>query len=159
VDESRQSPERPQRLQLRSAIDDLLKLLRYQLDARITINANVPENIYCRLPEAGFRNVLLNLMLNAAQAIGERPGTIEIAAAVDDGRVELTIGDDGPGFPEELLSSGVFEHGTWRKGGTGFGLATARRFALEHGSSLELRNRRTGGATVILRFPVEDCDE
>lgn len=159
VDESRQSPERPQRLQLRSVIDDLLKLLRYQLDARIAINANVPENIYCRLPEAGFRNVLLNLMLNAAQAIGERPGTIEIAAAVDAGRVELTIGDDGPGFPEELLKTGVYERGTWRIGGTGFGLATARRFALEHGSSLELRNGTTGGATVILRFPVEDCDD
>jgi signal transduction histidine kinase len=159
VDESRQSPERPQRLQLRSVIDDLLKLLRYQLDARIAINANVPENIYCRLPEAGFRNVLLNLMLNAAQAIGERPGAIEIAAAVDAGRVELRIGDDGPGFPEELLKTGVYERGTWRIGGTGFGLATARRFALEHGSSLELRNGTTGGATVILRFPVEDCDD
>jgi len=159
VDESRQVPERPQRLQLRSIIEDLIRLLRYQLDAGIAIKTTVPETIHCRFPESGFRNVLLNLMLNAAQAIGDRPGTIEIAAAVKGERVELTISDDGPGFPEDLLKAGVYEHGTWRKGGTGFGLATARRFALEHGSSLELRSGPNGGATVILRFPVEDCHE
>jgi signal transduction histidine kinase len=137
----------------------LVKLLRYQLDPKVAVTTNVPEHIYCRLPESGFRHVLLNLVMNAAQAIGEAPGTIEIAAAVKRGHVELSISDDGPGFPQELLRAGVHEHGTWRKGGSGLGLATARRFMLEHGSRLELKQRQEGGAVVAMTLPAEDCDE
>jgi len=158
VDESRQVPERPERLQLNRVIEDAIKLLRYQLDEGVAVKTHIPEGIYCRLPESGFRHVLLNLVTNAAQAIGKGPGTIEIAALVRNGHVELSVSDDGTGFPEELLKAGVHEHATWRKGGTGLGLATARRFALEHGSRLELNNRAEGGAVVVLILPVEDCD-
>jgi len=158
VEESRQVPERPERLQLNRVIEDLIKLLRYQLDQRIAVKAHVPEEIYCRLPEGGLRHVLLNLVTNAAQAMGNGPGTIEITASVTDGRVELAISDDGPGFPDELLEAGVHEYGTWRKGGTGLGLATARRFVSAHGSRLELKNREKGGAVAVLILPVEDCD-
>jgi len=158
VNESRIVPERPQRLQISGVVDELVKLLRYQLSSNVTLTTDVPEDIYCRLPDVGFRHVLLNMVSNAAQAIGERPGTIEIAAALTEGHAELVISDDGPGFPEELMEAGVHEYGSWRKGGTGLGLATARRFAREHGSRLELKNKPDGGATVILRLPVEDCD-
>ncbi len=158
VDESRQVPERPERLQISRVINDLVKLLRYQLDAGIAVKTQIPEDIFCRLPEAGFRHVLLNLVTNAAQAIGKGRGTIEIAASLTDGQVALSISDDGPGFPDELLKAGVHEHGTWRRDGTGIGLATAKRFALTHASRLELRNREGGGAVAVLVLPVEDCD-
>lgn len=158
VEESRQVPERPERLQLGRVTEDLIKLLRYQLDPSVAVKIHIPEEIYCRLPEAGFRHVMMNLVTNAAQAIGKGPGTIEISAAVKDGQVELAISDDGPGFPEELLKAGVHEYGTWRKGGAGFGLATARRFVLANGSRLELQNREEGGAVAVLILPVEDCD-
>ena len=102
--------------------------------------------------------MLLNLVTNAAQAIGKGRGTIEIAASLTDGQVALSISDDGPGFPDELLKAGVHEHGTWRRDGTGIGLATAKRFALTHASRLELRNREGGGAVAVLVLPVEDCD-
>ena len=159
LDDSRQAPEAPQRLQLRQVIDDLKRLLRYQLPERISVRVSVSEAIYCRLPESDFRHVLLNLIMNASQAIGQGPGTIEIAAAIGQGAVELTISDDGPGFPAELLDAGIHAYATWREGGTGLGLATARRFAREHGNHLELKQREGGGATVVLVLPVEDCDE
>lgn len=159
VDESRQFPEPPQRLQLSRVVDDMIKLLRYQLDDGIVVNGSVPKDIYCRLPDSAFRHVLLNLMTNAAQAIGERPGKIEITAARKENQVELTISDNGPGFPKELLNAGVHEYGSWRKGGTGIGLAAVRRFTLAHGSRFELKNTEGGGATVVLLLPVEDCDQ
>lgn len=158
LEESRQVPERPERLQISRVVNDLVKLLRYQLDAGITVKTRIPEDIFCRLPEAGFRHVLLNLVTNAAQAIGKGPGTIEVTAGLDDGHVAISISDDGPGFPIELLRAGVHEHGSWRVDGAGIGLATARRFALTHASRLELRNREGGGAVAILTLPVEDCD-
>ena len=117
VDESRQVPERPARLQLNGVMEDVTRLLRYQLDKCVTIEARVPEGICCRLPESGFRHVLLNLVTNAAQAIGKRPGTTKIVALAKEERVELSISDDGTGFPEELLKAGVHEHATRRKEG------------------------------------------
>jgi len=158
VDEARLRPESPIRLQLSQVVTDLIKLLRYQLDPRIAIRSQVADEIYCRLPDAGFRHVLLNLVTNAAQAIGERQGQIEIDAAIVDGQVELTIADDGTGFPQELLRVGVHEHGFFRAGGSGFGLATARRFVLAHGAQLRLANRPDGGGTVVLILPVDDCN-
>lgn len=158
VEESRQVPERPRRLQIKRVMDDLVKLLRYQLDPGISIEVRVPEEIYCRLPESGFRHSIMNLVTNAAQAIGKESGKIEVTASVKDGQVELAISDDGPGFPEELLTIGVHEHGSWRKGGTGLGLATVRRFALANETRLELSNRLEGGAQVVLRLPVDDCE-
>ena len=125
----------------------------------VNIVTDVPDDIYCKLPEAGFRHVLLNLVLNAAQAMGERAGSIQISAVRRDAQVQLSISDDGPGFPPQLLENGVYEYGTWRRGGNGLGLATARRFALEHGSRLELKNRPGGGACAMLKLPVEDCAE
>jgi two-component system NtrC family sensor kinase len=124
----------------------------------ITVKTGVPQDIYCRLPNSGFRHVLLNLVVNAAQAIGENPGTIDITAARNDGQVEFAVSDDGPGFPQELLTADVYEYGTWRKGGTGIGLVTARRFALAHGSRLELRQAERGATTVALILPVDDGD-
>jgi nitrogen fixation/metabolism regulation signal transduction histidine kinase len=157
VNESRLPPERPQCLQLSRVVNDVVKLLRYQLSSSIAVTTNVPGDIYCRLPDAGFRRVLRNLVLNAAQAIGERPGAIEIAAAVGDGHAELTIRDGGFGFPEELLAAEIHAYGSWRNGGVGFGLAAARRFAREQGIHLDLRNKPEGGANVILGIPVEAC--
>lgn len=159
VDDARQVPERPERLQLSQIIGDLIRLLRFQLEPMVNIVTDVPDDIYCKLPEAGFRHVLLNLVLNAAQAMGERAGSIQISAVRRDAQVQLSISDDGPGFPPQLLENGVYEYGTWRRGGNGLGLATARRFALEHGSRLELKNRPGGGACAMLKLPVEDCAE
>jgi len=158
VDDARQIAERPERLQLSQVIDDLIRLLRYQLEPTVTITTEVSERIYCRLPEAGFRHVVLNLVLNAAQAMGEGAGRIEIRAFSLDGHVALNISDDGPGFPRQLLDQGIYEYGAWRQDGTGLGLATARRFALEYGSRLELKNLPDGGACATLILPVEACD-
>jgi len=116
VHESRLVPERPRLLHVGRVIGDLVKLLRYQLGVNIDLTVDVPEDLLCRLPESEFRHVLLNLVLNAEQAIGTASGTIDIRAMVEDGQVKLTVSDDGPGFPTELLNTGVHEHGTWRRG-------------------------------------------
>jgi signal transduction histidine kinase len=157
VDDVRQVPERPVLLQLSRVIDDLIRLLRFQLEPNIRLSTDIAGDIHCRLPETDFRHVLLNLVLNAAQAIPESGGMIRISALRQDAQVVLSICDDGPGFPPRLLENGVYENGSWRLVGKGLGLATARRFALEHGSRLELKNLQGGGACAVLTLPVEDC--
>lgn len=156
VEESRQVPERPRKLCLRTVVDQLVGLVRYQLDDRILVETEVPDDLYCILPESGFRHAILNLVLNAAQAMDHHQGgTVRITAERQADAVEISIRDDGPGFPEELLHAGVHEFGSWRRGGTGLGLATVRRFVFANSGRLQLSNPDGGGACATLVFPLE----
>jgi signal transduction histidine kinase len=156
VEESRQVPERPRSLDLQHVVEEIAMLVRYQLDDEIRLETEVPKDLRCTLPESGVRHALLNLVLNAADALSGRAGTVQISAEPRDGELAIRVSDDGPGFPEELLGAGVHEFGSWRHGGTGLGLATVRRFAFANSGRLELANRAEGGAVATLVIPEAD---
>jgi signal transduction histidine kinase len=92
---------------------------------------------------------------NAILASAPRPPHIVTRAALAEqpsARVVLDVSDDGPGVPAELASS-VFEPlVTARPGGTGLGLALARRIAAAHGGTIELVAQQSG-ATFRLVLP------
>ncbi len=153
-----QDPEPASLLRLHDTVDQLLALLSHQLGDRLQLRNEVPEDLRCRLPEGGVRQALLNLVQNAAQAIGDRDGTVKVRARVDSGRILVDVCDDGPGIPNQLLESGVRAFASFRAGGTGLGLATVRRFARDVGGDLELANQPEGGACVTLNLPARDTD-
>jgi signal transduction histidine kinase len=155
VEQARQTPERPRVLVLAGLVEELRLLMRYQLPATVLLDVDVPP-LRCRLPESGLRHALLNLIVNAAQALGERGGHIGVGARREAGELVIWVCDSGPGFPVALLESGVHEYGTWRAGGAGLGLASVRRFASQQGGRLELANRPEGGACATLHLPQED---
>ena len=153
VEESRQVPERPRPLPLRTVVDEVVSLAQHQVDDRVRLETAVPQDLVWTLPEAGFRHALLNLVLNAAQALQESGGTVRVEAGMEGGELAVIVSDDGPGFPDALLSAGVHEFGSWRSGGTGLGLATVRRFAFANSGRLQLGNRPQGGARATLLLP------
>ena len=66
--------------------------------------------------------------------------------------VELEVKDNGPGFSSEALKMAMQPFYSDRSKGTGLGLAIARRIVEDHGGTLSLQNRPTGGACVCLIF-------
>jgi len=87
-----------------------------------------------------LRQAILNLVLNATQ-IGGAGVRVTIEVADDGERARISVIDDGPGVPARLAAS-LFElFVTARAGGTGLGLAAARRIAERHGGSLVLESR------------------
>jgi two-component system OmpR family sensor kinase len=81
----------------------------------------------------------------------------ELAAERVDGRVELHVRDDGPGFPPEFVDA-AFERFTRAdpargRGGAGLGLAIVDAIARAHGGAAGARNRPAGGADVWISLP------
>lgn len=100
------------------------------------------------------RQVLVGLLVNAAEAAGEH-GEIRLDARTRDGVVEIDVADSGPGVPAELESR-IFEpFFTTRPRGTGLGLPIARQIVEAHGGKLEVGARRSGGrgACFTVRLP------
>jgi len=150
---AQQTPEAARRIAVGRVIDELLALLRYQTDEQITLRSKVEPDMQAYLPETEFRQALLNLLLNATQALNEKPGTIVVTARQENDCWLFEICDDGPGFPEALLQEGIRPFGSYREHGTGLGLLMVRRFAEQMGGRLELVNDPGGNARASLRLP------
>ena len=103
---------------------------------------------------AKLRQVIHNLLQNAEQAVCDvaLPRIVVRTEAVDAG-VQLTMRDNGPGFPEALLGR-VFEpYVTTKAKGTGLGLAIVKKIVEEHNGSIVVANDPAGGANVTIILP------
>jgi len=101
-----------------------------------------------------LQRVLLNLVMNGIQAVGEGGHVWLSAAARPDGRgVEIEVCDDGPGIPPENLDRIFNPFFTTRATGTGLGLAIVHRIVEAHGGVIRASNRPEGGARFVIRLP------
>ncbi len=150
---ARHAPEPARAIELGDVVRELFALLRYQLPSDVRLEFRSARPLRCKLPEDGLRQALLNLILNAARALGEQGGTVTVEAAVGEGGLSLQVLDDGPGFPPHLLETGVRPFAQAGGEGTGLGLAIVRRFARELGGQMTLAHREPRGACVRLVLP------
>ncbi len=98
------------------------------------------------------RAALLNLLLNAAQAMNGK-GRVEVVLSSGDGHTLLDVRDSGPGIPPDVLAR-VFEpFFTTKTRGGGLGLAIAKRTAELHGGDLHIYCPAAGGTYVSLTLP------
>jgi signal transduction histidine kinase len=103
-----------------------------------------------------LEQVFINLFLNAARALKGR-GAItvtarEIAGGGDAGRVEVSVDDDGPGIPPEVIGK-IFDPFFTTTDGTGLGLSISYGILRAHGGTISARNREEGGARFTVNLP------
>lgn len=110
----------------------------------------------CVLGDADrLRQAILNVLLNAVQALSDR-GSVTVALDAHDGEVELRIRDTGPGMERATLARATEPFFTTRPTGTGLGLAVVREVAELHQARLRITSRRGSGTTVRLTFPLHE---
>lgn len=155
---------RPPKLQLEhidlgALINDVLEL--YQGDERISIQLDTKQDLpHIDADADRLRQLLHNLVKNTLEAAeSKRPINLHVAvhcAEKDSCHfVEIRFEDDGPGFPEAILSQLFEPYITTKPKGTGLGLAVVKKIVEEHGGILWAVNAEGGGAVITLRLPVQ----
>jgi signal transduction histidine kinase len=108
-----------------------------------------------------LQQVLLNLLINALQALGTRGNVWVSSRTLNDGRAEVQVRDDGPGIPIDAQER-IFEPFFTTKPagtGTGLGLSVSRKIVRDHGGDLLVESSAGQGATFKLRLPPASPDE
>jgi len=101
-----------------------------------------------------LEQVLINLILNACEAVRGRAGArIELAASLDDrGRPIIQVRDNGPGIPPENLDKVFVPFFSTKEGGSGIGLSLSRQIMRLHGGSISAASKPGRETVFTLRF-------
>jgi signal transduction histidine kinase len=153
LNQSKHSPEVASNFDMAVLIQDLLKLTRYQIPERIQLSSDTPMVLPVHLPESGIRQALLNLILNAVEALEEQAGTVVIKVRVEAIGLVIEVLDNGRGFSQDMLDYGIRPFRTSHARGTGLGLAMVQRFVKNMGGTIKLSNQAAHGACVTISFP------
>ncbi len=163
---SRPRPARRRLHSLAAVVNEVLLLLEDPFKHRNVELLNVLSGDLPPVPldAAAMHQALLNLLLNALQAVEPRTGRVELHAGLEANEAWIDIVDNGPGVPEPQRAE-IFEPFASTRGqrGTGLGLAVTRRIAHQHGGELTVHDADIGGArfrlTLSLDLPGQDADE
>jgi signal transduction histidine kinase/ligand-binding sensor domain-containing protein len=148
---------------LNALVREVLPIVRRELsDARVETVLALGDRVP---PVRGFRvqlgQVIVNLVMNASEALTlvGSPRRVEIRTALRGGVVEVSITDNGPGFPAEIADR-VFEpFVTTKAEGMGMGLAICRSIAEAHGGRLWAETPEPGGLRVVLSLPASPLEQ
>ncbi|NOT39438.1 MAG: HAMP domain-containing histidine kinase [Alphaproteobacteria bacterium] len=144
----------------KNVIDSALRLVAHRAEQKKqTLNASTDTNITPFADERAFKQILVNLLSNAVKFSPEG-GTIDVACMrLGDGGVRLTVGDSGPGIPDDKIAKlfRPFErvdnsYGSGA-GGTGLGLALVRGLVGLHAGRVWVENKSSGGLLAHVELP------
>jgi signal transduction histidine kinase len=102
---------------------------------------------------------LLNLMLNAVEALNGSAGQVSISTGFSGHRIAIYIDDNGVGVPPELRDRLFEPFVTGKSSGTGLGLAVAARIVKAHLGSIDISDRAGGGTRFAVRLPRSNVKE
>ena len=143
----------------RSILDDVIELTRPRTDSKgVTITAVGDETIRVAGNPSELREVLINLVHNAVDALPAEGGQIHLTTSLaDHNTVRIDVVDNGLGIPEEVIGR-IFDPYFTTKGqrGTGLGLSVSHSIIRRHGGVMLVHSQRSGpaqGTTFTLTLP------
>lgn len=165
LDSSRSAaPSHDARTSVRDAIEQAVASARPHIGERVTVDVDAPETLFARAEHASLVEVLVNLVLNGAQAIPDDQtfAHVSVRAREHDGQVVVDVTDNGTGIPDDVRPR-LFEPFFTTKSfgqGTGLGLAVSLGLARSMGGEIAFVSSpgRTT-MTVKLAAAVEPCVE
>jgi signal transduction histidine kinase len=145
---------------LNQILTDILELLRPQLEAnRVEVRLSIGEQpTYAMLDGSSMRGALMNLMLNAIEAMPDG-GILSIAVNQSDEMLRLEIADTGHGIGEDEVKK-IFEpFYTTKEQGLGLGMPYAKKIIDQHGGTMSLSSQPGKGTTIsIMLLAAKEVD-
>jgi signal transduction histidine kinase len=141
---ARSSPT-PKRINLVTLAEAALRIHRRTIESKkIRLVKNLPEELPAEVLTSEMLQVISNLVVNALDALPE-DGTLHLRMRRCDGKVHLTIADNGCGIPSEHADT-IFEpYFTTKPEGNGLGLALSKEIVDRHQGSIRMRTSVTQG--------------
>ncbi len=137
-------------------LDDVLALLENSTSLSCNVKTlihNEAKNVVVRFDEEQMKQVLLNLAINACEAMPNN-GTLTInVRKLDEGSLSVAFQDEGTGIIGEARDRLFEPFVTTKEGGTGLGLAIAHKIVTAHGGRIMAKNRKGGGTEMCIVFP------
>lgn len=159
---SRQKTQENQCVDINGVLDNTLELRSYWLrHGCIEVDRHYGELPPVMADPQQLQQVILNILTNAEQAIqeahGGEGGMITLETFYANGRVLVSITDNGPGIPPDRLSKVFDPFFSTREVGQGAGLGLSSSYGIirEHGGDLRAQSSPGGGATFVIELPVE----
>lgn len=155
---ARMRDPRRESIDVAQVLDEVLALRSFDLSAgAVEVHREYGPGLFVLGDPHALTQVLLNLVLNAQQAMEEQVGTrrLSITAAREDDRVVVQVDDTGPGIPPTQLHR-IFDpfFTTKPEGqGTGLGLSVSYGIVRDHGGEISAANRPDGGARLRVSLP------
>ncbi len=144
------------RIELCRLVSDVFEIVRHQpsFDSQIDLQLKSHESfVYVYSDEDHLKQVLINLIINSYQAIGNRSGEIYVEIENDDfEKAVLKVVDDGPGIENKILDRIFDPFYSTKKEGTGLGLAIVQRLCSNLGIDFTFNTEVNFGTSFILRF-------
>ena len=146
-------------INLNDLLASTLRLLHSELVKR---KINVDTELKAELPPVSgdsveLQQVLINLMMNAMEAMASAPPSERTLSIVtretNEGNVEVSIRDQGPGMPPDELEKTFEPFFSTKEGGLGLGLSICSNIIKSHGGQITLRNAGGGGMVATTSLP------
>jgi putative PEP-CTERM system histidine kinase len=144
----------PQTLKVRELVIPTLAGLHGIIGS--TVKADIPDDLPAiTADEEQMRKVLENLIINANEATSGT-GNIEIAALCHNGRIEISVSDNGVGIAPEFIEKSLFKpFQTTKKQGMGIGLFHCKTIVEAHGGRIEVESEEGKGTTFRVILPAK----
>jgi signal transduction histidine kinase len=140
-------------------VEDGIKLTEERNKEQVTIHRNIPADLVVPGDESKLKRTIMNLVNNAIDALLDHKvinPRIDITAETDkvNNHVILSIRDNGPGIPAEIIKTLFDPFVTKQKNnGTGLGLAIVKQYVIAHGGEIKAGN--DNGAVFTISLPLQ----
>ena len=148
-------PLLPAVVDLGSLVERITPLLRHALGQRVRFEVQLPETgVHVKVDEAGLEAVLLNLTVNARDAM-PKGGDLVLRVRASQGLAHLAMTDNGVGMSATVLKRATEPFFTTKERGhgTGLGLSMVAGFAKQSGGSMSIQSTEGQGTTIEIALP------
>ena len=151
------APQKRGRCDVGRVVDATVRIVRAEIEKTGRLGVVLESSPIAAIEASVMGQVVLNLLLNAAQAVrpeSKADNLISVRVNERDGQARISISDNGPGIPAEHLERIFDPFFTTKETGTGLGLAICRELISQANGTIAVESSQGQGATFLIALPL-----